>query len=309
MLSQPPAADAVAAAIPEVRPPWPDEMTRLQHFLPLAFLLNPQPPWLGVAVRGAVERLVGAASLSLQPMSDTEIGAQLCLRVENRPEQVSLTVALVQSALAAAWAAGVARVDLSHTLEEDSPMAAALRELGFVTATRFEVYEFPSLPLWQRLHRIYERVKARGWFPAGAELTTLQPSVIGKVRAFLTEHLPGSASALTLENAGYKPEHSVALLLDGEVKGVLLCRRSGRVAQIGLRLIAPELRGGLPWANLFLIHASSASGLHTGMEVIRFELNPEQHPDTRQMAQLFGATLVGRRVLLGIENAENREFD
>ena len=285
-------------------------MPRLQHFLPPAFLLNPEPPWLHVAVRGAVERLVAAASFSLRPLeSGGDLLAWMCLRAENGPDKLPLTVALMQQAIDAAWAAGARRAVLAQTFAEDSPTVHALRQLGFTAEACYEGYEFPSLQLAQRLKHIYERVQARGLIPPGAELTTLQPAVIGKVRQFLMEHLPGSETGLTLENAGYKPEHSVALLLNGEVKGVLLCRRAGKVAHIGLRMVAPELRGGIAWANLFLLYASAGSGLHTGLEVNRFEVNPALHADTRQMAQLLGATFVGRRVLLGIERAGNRESD
>ena len=104
-------------------------------------------------------------------------------------------------------------------------------------------------------------------------------------------------------NAGYKPEHSLALLVRGEVRGVLLCRRHGRVSHVGLRLVAPELRGGLAWANLLLLHASTASGVSTGQERSRFEFSPAEHADTRQFAQGVGAKFLGRRVLLGSERA------
>lgn len=69
---------------------------------------------------------------------------------------------------------------------------------------------------------------------------------------------------------------------------------------MGLRVVAEELRGGLGWANLLLLNATLSSGLQTGLEISRFEFNPEQHLDTKQFAQLNDARLVGRRLLLKI---------
>jgi hypothetical protein len=112
--------------------------------------------------------------------------------------------------------------------------------------------------------------------------------------------MPSSASAMALETAGYKAENSLALILNGEVKGILLCRRIGRMAHLGLRVVAKELRGGLAWANLVLLHAAMSSGLQTGLETTRFEFNPEQHLDTRQFAEINGAKLVSRRLLFKI---------
>jgi hypothetical protein len=44
-----------------------------------------------------------------------------------------------------------------------------------------------------------------------------------------------------------------------------------------------------------------SSGLQTGLERTQFEFNPAQHQDTKQFAELNGAQLVGRRLLLKID--------
>lgn len=302
---------AAAAASPrpplaaEIRAPWPDELPRLQHYLPAAFLHDAQPPWTLVAVKGRVERLVAAAAYFLRSLQEGTV-AWLMLRVDDGPERNALAAALLTHAREAAWSAGADRLVLGQSVDEDSPAAEALLKFGFVPDEIHERYETPTPPFWERLNRIYERMRARGMIPSqGVTLTTLQPGVIGAVRNFLTVHIPGSASSLAMESANFKPEHSLALLVRGEVKGVVLCRRAGPVIEIGLRLIAPELRGGIAWANLVLLHATIGAGVGNGLEVNRFELNPEQHEDTRQMAQLGRAKFLGRRLLLGIGRAEH----
>ena len=285
------------SAKPEVRPPWPDEIWRVQFFLPSAFLFD-EAPFLLVAVSGRVERLVGVAALTLR-RSDQSPTSWLYLRVES---ENPASVDLLQGALAEAWRHGVESVHFGQTIDESSPAAATLREAGFETSAVHEVYEVPSAEMGGRLQRIYEKMLSRRLIPDDVQLMTIQPTLIAKVRDFLFEEMPGSASAMALETAGYKAEHSFALLQNGAVKGVVLSRRAGPVAHVGLRVVAKELRGGLAWANLLLLHASMASGLRTGLQVSRFEFNPNQHLDTRQFAQLHGAKLVGRRLLFKIDN-------
>lgn len=281
----------------EVRPPWQDEMQRIQYFLPPAFLLDPQP-FLLVAVSGRVERLVGAVALTVRPLEKIQ-ASWLYLRVEN---QDAVGAELLQRSLDEAWKRGAVTVHFGQTVDEKSPTAAMLEHAGFATSAVHVVYQVDSAALGRRLQRSYERLRARDLIPPDVELATLQPAVVPKARKFLLENLPSSASALALETAGYKAEHSIALLQNGAVKGVLLCRRVGNVAYVGLRVVAEELRGGLGWANLILLHASIASGLQTGLEVTRFEFDPEQHHDTKQFAELNEARLVARRLLLRINN-------
>jgi hypothetical protein len=200
-----------------------------------------------------------------------------------------------------AWNLGAVSVHFGQTIDEESPAAAVLEQAGFVVSAVHEVYEVDSRQMGQRLDRIYQRLRSRHLIPSNIEVTTLQPSVVPKVRNFLIANLPSSASAVALETAGYKGQHSIAILQEGTVKGVLLCRRTADVAYVGLRVVAEELRGGLAWANLLLLHASLSSGLQTGLERTRFEFNPGQHQDTKQFAELSGAQLVGRRFLLKID--------
>jgi hypothetical protein len=281
----------------EVRLPWPDEMPRLHHFLPAAFLFDANP-YLLVAASGRVERFVAALGMTLRPLQKIK-ATWLCLRVEN---EGASGAELLRRGLDEAWKRGALSVYFGQTIDEESPAASGLQQAGFAASAVHEVYEVKSGEVWQRIDRIYERLRARNLIPPDVQLTTLQPSVIPKARQFLLNNLPSSASALALETAGYKSEHSLALTQNGEVKGVLLCRRTGKVAYTGLRVVAEELRGGFGWANLLLLHASLLSGLQTGLEISRFEFDPQQHHDTKQFAELSGARLVTRRLLFKIDN-------
>jgi hypothetical protein len=283
----------------EVRPPWADEMLRLQYFLPAAFLFDPDP-FLLVAVTGRVERFVGALALTLRQVDETP-STWLSMRVEN---ENPVGAELLERGLEEAWRRGASSVHFGQTIDEKSAAADALQRAGFVSSAVHEVYEVDSHQMGARLNRIYERLRARNLIPSNVELTTLQPSVLPKARRFLFENLPSSASALALETTSYKAEHSLALLQDNVIKGVLLCRRTAAIAHVGLRVVAEELRGGLGWANLLLLHASNSSGLQTGLELTRFEFNPSQHLDTKQFANLHGAHLVGRRLLFKVEKPD-----
>ena len=214
-----------------------------------------------------------------------------------------------EGGLEAAWKRGAESVHFGQTIAEESPAAAALSGAGFMIGATHEVYEVDAKAVGARLNRAYKRLMVRNLIPPDVELTTLQPSVVPKARAFLLKNLPSSASALALETSGYKAEHSLALLQNNVIKGVLLCRRVGPVSYVGLRVVAEELRGGFGWANFLLIHASMASGLQTGLERTRFEFNPVQHHDTKQFADLHGARLVGRRLLFKIDRPDKNVID
>ena len=285
----------------EVRCPWPDELPRLRHFLPAVFLLDARPEGF-VVVRGRVERIVAAAALSQHKLADGSRVGVLHLRADaTGGEYFSLATALSQRTLAAAWQAGSARVFLGQTVEESSDLAGFWQHQGFTPVTTHEVYELPVHPLWERLEHIHSLLSARGLIPANAQVLGMLPRLFQPVHRFLIDHLPAATSLLSTQSAGYHPDHSLVLMVGGEVKGVLLCRRQAGQAVTGLRLVAPELRGGLAWANLLLLHRSVDSGLRSGLETCRFELNPAEHADTRQLAQFEHARLAGRRLFLGIE--------
>jgi hypothetical protein len=282
-------------------------MARVRYFLPGAFLFD-RDPFLLVAVAGEVERFVGAAALSLRLLA-TAGGAWLYLRGEEVREQAEIARELVRQSLQEAWRQGAARVFLSPTLEEDSEEARHFLAAGFVCESVTERYEIEARPLGERLERIYQRLRSAGMLPPNVELQVLQPAIIATVRQFLWEHMPHSASLLALETAGHRPENSLALFVAGEIKGVLLSRRDGPVSQVGLRVVAPELRSGSGWANLLLLHESIRSGLLSGLEVSRFEFDPQLHPDTREFAKTSGARHLGRRILLRMDRPNKIAID
>lgn len=282
-----------------IRAPWPDEMPRLRHFLPPAFLAS-APLFSRVAVRGRVERIVGAAALNVWEGERGKAG-WLFLRAEEKAEPAALVRPMLREALAAGWAAGLRRIYLAGTVEENSPLAAVMTDEGFTIDSVHEVHESSSQTIGPRIARVHGLLVAGGRLPAGIEITTLQPSLGTRAHQFLVEHMPQSASALALQGAAYHPEHSFVLFLAGEIKGVVLCRRTGDLGYIGLRVVAKELRGS-SWANVLLLHAYLSSGARSGLTHTRFEFDPELHEDTRQFAVVMEAKLVGRRLLLQIDS-------
>src|SRR2546423_15540607 len=101
---------------PQVRAPWPDELPRVQHFLPLAFLFEPEP-FLLIAVSGRVERIVGALVLSLKPLAHLKAG-WISMRVENDDPSGAV---LLEEGIKAGWMQGVRRIYFGQTFAEDSP--------------------------------------------------------------------------------------------------------------------------------------------------------------------------------------------
>lgn len=283
----------------EVRAPWPDEMFRLRHFLPEIALCEDHPTFL-VRVAGPDERLIAAAALTTRQNQETRTGL-LYLRTEPGAEPADLVVSLARVALERAKTRGLSALYLGQTFDETSDAARALAGLGFTPRDTTEVYVAEIQPTWERLGRIHERLRERGTIPAGVRLSTMQPALVEPVRRFLLAHMPGGVMMLAVETSGCTAEHSLVLLMSGEVKGVLLCGRHGKFFTIGLRVIAPELRSGLGWANVLLMLGALGAARQAGSTDCHFEANPSLHADTRQMAHFAGGRLVGRRVILAAD--------
>ncbi len=285
-----------AVALPAVRPPWPDEMSRLQNFLPLAFRLGDGPPHLGVTVQGATERMTGAFGLRAAGSDDAR-DARLCLRVAEVPGRLVLLEALARRALALAREEGVASVTLQQALDIDTPDAGVLRGLGFVEHERQEVYHCSLTTVLARLDPLHRRLLAGlGRLPAGVELTRLLPDMADTARRFLEENMPEGQPALEAEQHVGGVPLSMVLWLNGQIKGLLLFERDGTVGHCRLRVVARELRGG--WANLCLLHAGVRAARDSGAVWARFELNPARHEETQRLARSLDATLVEHLALL-----------
>jgi hypothetical protein len=95
------------------------------------------------------------------------------------------------------------------------------------------------------------------------------------------------------EHAGFSLEHSIVLLDNNEIVGLLLARTDRNVSVIGAIVVARRLRGGIPWANAMLMHKSASNALQRGSMTIRFAANAEQNPNTIHAAQLWGARRTG----------------
>ena len=286
----------------EIRPPWPDELWRVQRFVPSVFLYDAAPR-LDLVVRGRAERIVGVCALSMQPLRRQRAG-WLALHVEERPGRTEWQEALLRRAVSAAWDAGAERIGYGHGVTADSADSALLRRMGFVTHETHEIYQLSTPDAFRRIDRIYRRLREGGGIPGGAELSPVTPAVLGAARGFLAQHLPQGIAALALENSGYSAGSSLLLWMDGEIKGLLLCRMMGNVAYVGLRVVAEELRGGLGWANLMLLHASTELGIQNGVEWTRFELNPDLHGDTQQLARGLDAKLLEHVELFRMDRPE-----
>ena len=152
-------------------------MPRVKHFLPHGFLFDPDP-FVLVAVFGRVERFVGALAFTLRPLQNIR-SIWLCLRVEN---EHPCGADLLQRGLEEAWKAGTDTVYFGQTIDENSPTATALQNVGFAPSSVHEVYEMDPKPLFERLDRVYQKLRARNRIPTDIEVTTLQPAVVPKVR-------------------------------------------------------------------------------------------------------------------------------
>jgi hypothetical protein len=130
--------------------------------------------------------------------------------------------------------------------------------------------------------------------PATARAVAPRGAWLLKLREFARRQQRNLAERLDAEE-GFTLEHSLLLVLDEDVKGAFFTRNRGRESYIGLILLAEELRGGLAWANTFMMREMLRFGLSHGVERLVFEVHPQDHRGSRQIARTSGAELVCRR--------------
>ena len=115
-----------------------------------------------------------------------------------------------------------------------------------------------------------------------------------KLREFLDGQHRTLAERLDTEE-GFTVEHSLALLVDEEIKGAFFTRNRGRESYLGLMLLDESLRGGLPWANTMMMREMLQFGMSVGVEKLIGEIHPGEHRGSHQIVRASGAELICKR--------------
>src|SRR5207253_1017308 len=147
---------------------------------------------------------------------------------------------------------------------------------GFEPFRETEVYEADAAAILQRVESVYQRLLRRGMIPPTADAIAPRGPWLTKLREFLDRQEVTLAERLDTEE-GFTIDHSLVLIVDGEIRGAYFTRNRGRESYIGLILLDPALRGGLAWANTLMMRAMLCFGVSSGVERLVMEVHPDAH--------------------------------
>ena len=271
-----------------IRAPYPDELQRVSRILPK----TPEQHAIRIAVAGRVERIAAAAVLYIprgpHPVSMLRFAASIS---DNSPE---ILISVLEPLVQEAKAAGSAEVVLVGSFPEEHPLTPLLLRAGFETYRQTEVYRVSATAISRRVEAVYQRMAARQLIPPTARAIPPRGRWLPKLREFLDQQNPTLEERLDTEE-GFTLDHSLILLVEDEVRGAFFTRNQGCESYIGLMLLDPALRGGLPWANTLMMREMLQFGEFVGVEHLIGEVHPEEHRGSRLIAQNTGAELICRR--------------
>jgi len=276
---------------PEIRPPTPGEFSRISGLVPR----RARTLALRVAVLGRVERIAVAAALYQREDEASEGVAYLQFTAAAGSQEVTI-LRVLQSLVEEAKAIGaIDAVMVLSSVETTQPLFQILVKAGFEPCRHLDIYRMEIRVLQPRIEALYQRLATRGLIPPEARITSPHGDWIPKLRGFLESEKRGLSGRIETETEGFALEHSLLLVMGDEVKGVLFTRNRGAESFVGLILVAHGLRGGIAWANAFLIREVLLDGIESGVEHVVFEAHSEDHRGTLHIARASGAERISAR--------------
>ena len=272
-----------------LRPARDAEARACRMLLPEMFTPS-QAPDLLVAVAETAPRLAGALALGWHP--DPKDGAlQVLLHVVPSWRRRGVGRALIEAAVARCRAP---RLRALQPVPAESDAAAFLSASGFGEFDLILYFETDGAAFLADMQSIKQRLQRTGRVPGGASVVRLRDAPPQPVADLVSRHFPRSPAQIMARldpssPAAYDLHNSVALLLDGAVRGALIYNWNGGLPIIEIRVVDQALRGG--WANVLLLEQATRHGIECG--ATRFQFFADTHvTDTMALARRAGAVLI-----------------
>ena len=226
-------------------------------------------------------------------------GLALAFSVEPSPEARAVAMQIVELAAAMAGRASLGPLHAWLPQLEGSPGERAYRALGFAPFDRIVTWHCDAAAARDTLAPLLDA--ARAWAPDDpcwqASDVALAQADVDEVVAFYDSHLARlgptrDAFARRLRGEGvdaFHPVRSRALVLDGELVGLILMIFDPALTCVAARIVAPSLRDG-PATLRLIIDASSAAGIPPGCQ-LRFETH-DRHRGTASLARRLRASKI-----------------
>jgi len=258
-----------------------------EEALPACFALLPMladPDTIVLAARDSKGELAGAAGLMWRSWNDPP-GFPLWIHVlpDRRRRGVGRTLL---AEIVRQSAGGLDRLWAAQPIAEESEAAAFASACGFTAERRQLFFEADARTFLTQIARTVDLLRRRGRVPEAAELMRIDQVatedlahlVASEFRTApprLVEMLRRSIASDPAK-APIDPLQSRVLVMDGQVAGALLSRRTGRdSAHIVCNVVAPAWRRG--WANAALLDGFTQGTVEAGCTRIGFDCGEDVH--------------------------------
>lgn len=267
----------------QVRPPWPDEMSRLPPALrePLA-RRGARRHWLWVMVAGELERVVGAATLAERDPRHPDASPDGRIDFSILPLWSGVADAvspLFATAVNHARSLGLSSVEAQAAL--DTPAADWFAAEGFVPGRIQEVWRVALDTNFSRRHAAVERALVR----RPVAVHPLTDAALPAVRALCSAHglLPPSRVCLARENHdGFDPRLSFICGSPESPSAVLLARSRGSQPYLEVLARTPGAPSHGPEVGA-LLHAFFSAALAQGANEALCVMASDRAPDTARL--------------------------
>lgn len=281
-----------------VRPPWPNEMSRIKQFLS-GSLGGAEAVHLLVLVVPDPERIVGAAAIKVKAYEEEGRSAEIALGARPRSLQNGDARVLMEAVMGKV--APLACSTVYSSPYTGAPHIPLLREYGFELIKTEELWELEIRKLIARLDRLKERVRLpQDWIvrvPTSSDLPQLvKLSAIYEFRQAARvqfdgpKDLPGTHYDSKLCTVIEQRGSIIAALL---IKGGTTCN-----LHVDVRLVRPEARHKSGMLNLHLLNHSKKAALTEGYSTATLTVNTPRDGETRNLALRTGGRCIQSKDLL-----------
>jgi GNAT superfamily N-acetyltransferase len=253
-----------------------------------------------VAVDGEHQLAIGAAAAARSFRTQPLKGPGVALSVIAPCRRRGIATSLLRHLERAAQAAGAKGLYGAKRVEQHSDQMRGWEWLGFAPCETVEEHVLPIAQFETRLGPLIERMRQRGRIPASARVIPLYQADLEAVLQLHLEQMGGDRGDLYRRLRGHGPgafhsRYSHVLLIEDQVKGIMLARRSGSDSMVvDANVVEPSLRGG--WANA-LLKLEAFRGAFVGINSVQFSTF-DHYADTRSFTEKLGGSTVRTTVLM-----------
>ncbi|MGF1528390.1 MAG: hypothetical protein ACFCBW_16555 [Candidatus Competibacterales bacterium] len=249
----------------------------------------------------------GGAVLPVVPSAVAPEDGRFAWRLLPTQRDTTAESLLVGALLEAARQRGVTQL----CSQEKIPLAAdgtdpwLLGQHGLTRVDSSAVLEVAFADVHRRIARLHQALMARGGLPVDAEVQGLDDPVAAPVRAQLEaegmmDGFEFDARLTSDHPQAIQRHYSTVVTIAGQLAGFMLVAplEGRRGYSVLARWVSPTYQRR-NWINVVLVHRSVSYGVPLGLEMVRFNANPERHPETFALARRLGGQVVETRCRFG----------